>query len=50
MQKMRTVVFYFYTYEIYLGSDQFSKKSNGEWTGNLTLSDIMARYIKSLYK
>ena len=28
----------------------FLKKSNGEWTGNLILLDIMVRYIKSLHR
>ena len=47
---MRIAVSYFYAYEVYLESDRFSKKSNREWTGNLTLLDIMARYIRSLYR
>jgi hypothetical protein len=47
---MRAAVSYFYTHEIHLRSDQFSKKSNREWTGNTTLLDIMARYIRSLHR
>jgi hypothetical protein len=50
MQKMHTAVSYFYTHEIHLKSNQFSKKSNREWTENPTLLNIVARYIKSLYK
>ena len=47
---MRAAVSYFYTHEVRLGSNQFSEKSNGEWTGNPILSDIVARYIRSLYR
>ena len=47
---MRAVVSYFYTHEVCLKSDQFSKISNRKWTENLTLSDIIARYIRSLYR
>ena len=47
---MCAAVSYFYAHEICLGSDQFSEKSNREWTGNPTLLDIVARYIKSLYR
>ena len=47
---MHTAVSYFYTYEVHLRSNYFSKKSNREWTGNPTLLDIMARYIRSLYR
>ena len=47
---MRTAVSYFYTHEVYFKNDQFSKKSNREWTGNLTLLDIVARYIKNLHR
>ena len=46
---MRTAVFYFYVYEVCFKSDQFSKKSNREWIRNPTLSDIMVRYMRSLY-
>jgi hypothetical protein len=47
---MRAAVSYFYAHEIRLGSDRFSEKSNGEWTGNPTLSDIVARYMRSLHR
>jgi hypothetical protein len=47
---MHIAVSYFYTHEICLKSDQFSEKSNREWTGNLTLLDIVVRYIRSLYR
>jgi len=47
---MRIAVSYFYTYEVRLGSNRFFKKSNGEWIGNPTLLDIMARYIRSLHR
>jgi hypothetical protein len=50
MQKMRAAVSYFYTYKVCLKSDRFFKKSNREWMGNLILLDIVARYIRSLYK
>ena len=49
-QKMHTAVSYFYTHKVCLKSDYFSKKSNGEWTGNPTLLNIMARYIRSLHR
>jgi len=49
-QKMRAVVSYFYAHEVCLGSDRFSEKTNGEWTGNPTLSDIVARYMRSLHR
>ena len=49
-QKMRAAVSYFYAHEVRLGSDRFSEKSNGEWTGNPTLSDIVARYMRSLHR
>ncbi|OCK90995.1 uncharacterized protein K441DRAFT_576979, partial [Cenococcum geophilum 1.58] len=49
-QKMRAAVSYFYAHEVHLGSNRFSKKSNGEWIGNLTLLDIVARYIRSLHR
>ena len=47
---MRVVVSYFYAYEVCLKSNHFSEKSNGEWIGNLILLDIVARYIRSLYR
>ena len=47
---MHAAVSYFYTHKVRLRSNQFSKKSNREWTGNLTLSDIIVKYIKSLYR
>ena len=47
---MRAAVSYFYAHEVCLRSNQFSKKTNGEWTGNPTLSDIVARYIRSLHR
>ena len=47
---MRAVVSYFYAHEVRLKSDYFSEKSNGEWTGNPTLLDIVARYMRSLYR
>ena len=47
---MRAAVSYFYAHEVRLKSDHFSKKSNKEWIGNPTLSDIMARYIRSLHR
>ena len=47
---MRVAVSYFYAHEVCLKSDRFSKKSNGEWIGNPTLLDIVARYIRSLYR
>ena len=47
---MHTAVSYFYAYEVCLKSDHFSKKSNREWIGNPTLSDIIARYIRSLHR
>ena len=47
---MRIAVSYFYAYKVYLRSKQFSKKSNREWIGNLILLDIIARYIRSLYR
>jgi len=47
---MRTAVSYFYAHKVRLGSNRFSKKSNGEWTGNPTLLDIMVRYIRSLHR
>ena len=47
---MYAAVSYFYAHEVWLKSDQFSEKSNREWTGNLILSDIIVRYIKSLYR
>ena len=46
---MHAAVSYFYTHEVCLGSDQFSKTSNRKWTGNPTLSDIIIKYIRSLY-
>ena len=47
---MRAAVSYFYAHEICFKSDRFSKKTNGEWTGNPTLSDIVAKYIRSLHR
>ena len=47
---MRTVVSYFYAYEVRLRSERFSKKTNREWTGNLILLDIVVKYIRSLYR
>ena len=47
---MCTAVSYFYAYKVRLGSDCFSKKSNREWIGNLTLLDIVAKYIRSLHR
>ena len=47
---MHIAVSYFYTYKVCFRSNQFFKKSNREWIGNRTLLDIVARYIKSLYK
>ena len=47
---MHIVVSYFYAHKVCLKSNHFSKKSNKEWIGNPTLSDIMARYIRSLHR
>ena len=47
---MRAAVSYFYAYKVRLRSNQFSKKSDREWLGNLILLDIIVRYIRSLYR
>ena len=47
---MHIAVSYFYTYKVCFKSNYFSKKNNREWTGNLTLLDIIIRYIKSLHR
>ena len=47
---MRTAVSYFYTYKVCFKSNQFSKISNRKWIGNPTLLDIVARYIRNLYR
>lgn len=47
-EKMRSSVSHYYAIDQERGNRQFMERADGSWSGNPSLSDFMAQYMKSL--
>jgi hypothetical protein len=47
-QKMRAAISHHFSVTLQMGNERFFEKIDGTWSGNPSISDVVARYMRSL--